>query len=264
MKNLLLSALFLASAATASHAQTADEYTPADRTSRLRFGVFVAPTRAWMKPAASTDDRGEFNVQNRGAVTGFMWGLMVDYNFAENYAIATGLQYNSAGGQILATAVNTATLAPNTVQRADFTYRVAYVELPFQLKLRTDELTNRLRVFGQLGLTGGINIGKTADYTVNYTNNSGAASVATVSDRKIQGGIGDIAPVMLQLNIGGGTEIGLTDKLAVYLGLFFNNGFAPDATNPQDFDSDVLGYSGSFRDANTRLNNLALKVGLFF
>jgi len=46
--------------------------------------------------------------------------------------------------------------------------------------------------------------------------------------------------------------------------LFFNNGFAPDATNPEKYDGSRLGYQGTFRDGNVRLNNFALRVGLFF
>ena len=69
---------------------------------------------------------------------------------------------------------------------------------------------------------------------------------------------------MFQMNIGAGAEYPLNNKLRAYAGIFFNNGFAPDATNPQDFDEDKLGYKGDFRDANTRLNNFALRLGLFF
>ncbi len=231
---------------------------------KLRFGAFAAPTISFMRPTANTDDRGEFSVENNGSVTGFMWGLMVDYNFAPNYAITTGLQYNSTGGKMIATSVT----SPNTgrkdvVNRADFAYRLAYVEVPLHLKLRTDDLSG-FRFFGQLGLTGGINIGKKADYTVEYIDASGVAQTKSGEAVKLTGGIGNIAPVLLQLNIGVGTEYAVGEKLSAYAGIFFNNGFAPDATNPNNFDEGRLGYSGEFRDANTRLNNVALKLGLFF
>ena len=262
MKSLILSATLLLAGASA-FAQDGETGGSSIDVRKLRFGAFAAPTISWMKPTANTDDQREFNTENNGTITGFMWGLMIDYNFAPNYAIATGLQYNSTGGKVLATAINTTSPANNSVQRADFAYRVAYVEVPLHLKLRTDDLSG-FRLFGQLGLTGGINIGKKADFTVNYTDGNGDDQIATGDDIKLKGGIGNIAPVLLQLNVGVGTEYAIGEKLSAYVGIFFNNGFAPDATNPQDFDEDLLGYKGEFRDANTRLNNVSLKLGFFF
>lgn len=258
MKKYILAATLLLSAAPA-FAQDGD--TRID-VRKLRFGAFAAPTISWMRPTTATDDERKFNVQGNGSITGFMWGLMVDYNFAPNYAIATGLQYNSTGGKILAEAV-TAPTTNNSVKRADFSYRVAYAEIPLHLKLRTDDISG-FRFFGQLGLTAGVNIGKKADYTVSYIDGNGTARDTSGSDVKIEGGIGNIAPILLQLNVGAGTEYAIGEKLSAYFGIFFNNGFVPDATNPQDFDEMLLGYRGEFRDGNTRLNNVALKLGLFF
>jgi hypothetical protein len=79
-------------------------------------------------------------------------------------------------------------------------------------------------------------------------------------DREKLKGLG-IAPVLLQMNIGGGIEIPVTDKMSIYTGLFFNNGFVPDVTNPKELDLD---YKGRFSDGNVRLNNIALRLGMFF
>lgn len=266
MKKLLFSIALLSSAGGAL-AQMDDGGGSSIDVRKLRFGAFAAPTISWMRPTTNTDDDREFNVENNGSVVGFMWGLMVDYNFAPNYAIATGIQYNSTGGKVLARNVteNWQTNPTNTVQRADFQYRLAYLEVPFNLKLRTDDISG-FRFFGQLGLTGGINIGKKADYSVDYWDESGVQRNSAGEEVKITGNIGNIAPVLLQLNVGGGTEYAIGEKLSAYFGVFFNNGFLPDATNPQDFDNSSTGlnYNGEFRDANTRLNNVAFKVGLFF
>ena len=260
MRKQLLAAALLFSAAP-SFAQDMASDSRID-VRKLRFGAFAAPTISWMRPTTATDDARQFNVRNEGSVVGFMWGLMADYNFAPNYALATGLQYNSTGGHIVAEAVN----APTTrdqVRRADFTYRVAYAEVPLHLKLRTDDISG-FRFFGQLGVTAGVNIGKKADYSVSYLDANAAPRDTSGNDVKIRGGIGSIAPLLLQLNVGAGTEYAIGEKLSAYVGIFFNNGFVPDATNPQNFDESLLGYRGEFRDGNTRLNNVALKLGLFF
>lgn len=233
------------------------------RINRLRFGAYLAPNLSWMRPTAATDDRNEYNVERDGSRAGFTYGLMAEYFFAENYGFITGLQVNQTGGSIIATR-NNANPGPRNVMVADFDYRLQYLEIPVGLKLRTDDI-NGFRFFGQLGASLGINIGKKVDYTVTYTDEANA--MQEVSNEKIKltgGGINVVAPVMFQMNIGAGLEYPITNKLSFYTGLFFNNGFAPDATNPEKYDNNRLGYQGTFRDGNIRLNNFALRVGLFF
>ena len=119
-------------------------------------------------------------------------------------------------------------------------------------------------VDGRIAFTGGINIGKKATYTVNYTEADSSGHTATGSKIKLTGAITNIAPVLFQMNIGIGTEYLLNDRMTALFGIFFNNGFAPDATNPDKFDEAKLGYMGEFHDGNTRLNNISLRLGLFF
>ena len=216
-----------------------------------------------MKPTASTDDENKFNVVSDGTKIGFTYGLMADYNFAPNYGIITGIQITQTGGKIITTNKDQA-IQSDKVLKADFNYRLQYVEIPLALKLRTDDI-NGFRFFGQLGASIGFNIGKKADYTVSSVRSNATAAYDTSGTKiKLTGSLGHIAPIMFQMNIGAGAEYPFNNRLTAYFGLFFNNGFAPDATKPDLFDEGKLGYSGSFRDANTRLNNFALRVGLFF
>lgn len=225
---------------------------------KLRFGAYVAPTISWMRPTASTDDKNQFNVKSNGSKMGFTWGLMADYNFADNYAVVTGLQLNTTGGKILAERRDQ-TPSASVVEKADFDYKLNFLEIPVALKLRTDEIQG-FRFFGQLGITTGFNIAKKATYEVQYRDESQVAQTAEGDNVKLKGTLG-IAPVMFQMNIGAGAEYPINKKLKAYAGIFFNNGFAPDATKPNNYD---LNYKGEFRDANTRLNNVALRLGLFF
>lgn len=241
---------------------------PAINVSKLRFGAFLAPTISWMRPTAATDDENQFNVSNGGSKIGFTYGLMGEYFFATNYGIVTGIQINQTGGNIIATNKNQSP-TPSTsdqVLSADFNYRLQYLQVPIALKLRTDDISG-FRFFGQLGASVGFNIGKKADYDVKYYQNAGGiGAIRDTSGTKIKlsGKVGNIAPVMFEMNIGAGAEYPINNKLTAYVGLFFNNGFAPDATKPNLFDEAKLGYAGEFRDANTRLNNFALRLGLFF
>lgn len=233
---------------------------------KARFGVFIAPTISWMKPTANKSDDKLYVVEGGGSKVGFTWGLLMDYYFAENYGIATGFQLNHTGGQVAVT-LNPNVTPPtgnNIVRSADFDYSMQYAEVPFALKLRSDEIsTMRIRVYGQIGLTAGITLSKKATYDVIYTDvdeNNNSVVKTAYGDREKLKGLG-IAPVLLQMNIGGGIEIPVTDKMSIYTGLFFNNGFVPDVTNPKELDLD---YKGRFSDGNVRLNNIALRLGMFF
>ncbi len=231
----------------------------------LRFGVFIAPTMTWMKPTSGKSDDKLYLVNSEGSKAGFNWGLMADYFFSENYGISTGFKVNNCGGRITSTLNPNATppVMTNLVKEAYFDYKLQYLELPFGIKLLSDQLPGGFRLFGDIGVAVSINVGKKADYEVTYTdvNTSGVTTDYTVSSEKekIQGT--GITPVLLNLNVGGGIEYALTSKLSLYTGIFFNNGFAPDVTNPKEYDLD---YKGKFDDATNRLNNVALRIGLFF
>lgn len=233
---------------------------------KTRFGLMVAPNISWMKPASSKSNDRLYNVESGGSNLGFSWGLMADYFFTSNYGIATGFQLNTTGGIINATYDinnNSAPSTPNIVKTANFDYKLQYLEIPFGLKLVSDELQGGVKVFGNIGVSLAINLSKKATYEVVYTDTANGTTIertATGDNEKLRGGL-SITPVLFQLNLGGGLEYPLTDKLSFYAGLFFNNGFTPDVTTPKEID---LGYKGSFSDGNTRLNNVSLRVGIFF
>lgn len=227
---------------------------------KFRFGVYVAPTMAWMKPTTDKTDDNLYAPSNEGSKIGFTYGLMAEYHFAENYAFVTGLQVNMAGGKLNTKYLGTS--KTNVVENANFNYRLNYLEIPVALKLRTD-LISGFRFFGQLGLTTGFNIAKKATYDVKYYDGSSNLVSMSGENEKVKGTLA-IAPVMFTMNIGAGAEYPLNDKLAAYFGLFFNNGFAPDATNPKAYTMFKDKNLNDVKDGNTRLNNFALRVGLFF
>lgn len=236
---------------------------------KTRIGLFIAPLNSWMKPTASKSNDGLYLVSSEGSKVGYSWGLMVDHFFAENYGISTGAQLTTTGGIINAKYDPAKLPNPQTagiVKEAYMDYRLQYFEVPFGLKLMSDDISGGLRIFGNIGVTAGINIGKKGSYTIEYTKSSSAippiVSDTTISgeDEKIRGGL-SIFPMLFQMNLGAGIEYQITDKMSMYMGLFFNNGFAPDVTNPKELRLD---HDGVFSDGVVRLNNLALKVGLFF
>lgn len=267
MKQILLIAAFVAATGTNAVAQYYEDQEPVPTQYwgridiyRIRIGAYLAPNISWMKPTANRSNDGDYRVRSLGSKVGFSWGLIADYFFTPNYGISTGFHLNTTGGKIDARKIDSLP-AINTVYGASFDYTLQYLEVPFHLKLRSDPVTsNGITVFGQVGLTAGVNISKKATYTVGYTDNTGFFRTAVGEKEKIFGTFA-VAPIMLQLNIGGGLEKPLTEKLSLYFGLFFNNGFLPDATRPDHYD---LEYAGTFSDGNIRLNSFSFRLGLFF
>lgn len=180
---------------------------------------------------------------------------MVDYNFTENYAIATGLQVNTTGGKI--NTANPAAMNGEVVQ-SSFDYSLQYLEIPLALKLKTDKI-GKFSFFGQAGLSLGFNISKKATYQLTQKTATTDTVYKADAKEKITGPIGNIAPVVFSMNIGIGTQYAIGKKLDAYVGLFFNNGFAPNVTDPTKFNG-----LPAFTDGNTRLNNFALRLGFYF
>jgi len=232
----------------------------------VRFGAYFAPTIAWMHPTTGKSDNGLYSVSSEGSKLGYMWGLMMDYYFAENYAFSTGFNLNTGGGIISTKYVGPAavgsTYVTSNVYNTKFNYNLQYLEVPFNLKLRSDELgQSGVSIFGQIGVSVGFNLAKKATYTVTYSDSTGTILTEQAGNKEKLRGTLAVPPVAFALNVGAGLEYPITEKMSIYGGIFFNNGFAPDATNPGNYD---LGYLGSFKDGNTRLNNFAIRLGIFF
>lgn len=228
---------------------------------RFRFGIYVAPTSAWMKPTADKSKDALHRTNSNGGGMGFTYGLMAEYWFAQNYGLVSGLQMTNNRGNIATSYVGTATA--DYVKSSEISYRLNYIELPLNLKMKTDPISN-FTFFGQAGFSLGVNVGKKYNYDITYVNNDGESVRLHNGEDfdKIRGALA-ISPVLLSMNIGVGAEYPINNKLAAYVGIFFNNGFLPDATIPSKFNFNNADVP-SFQDGNIRVNNFAFRVGLFF
>ncbi|MBX9449742.1 MAG: hypothetical protein KL787_08520 [Taibaiella sp.] len=102
---------------------------------------------------------------------------------------------------------------------------------------------------------------KKTDYSIITTDGAGNAQPAvTGENEKLKGALA-ISPVILSLNVGIGAEYPINNSLAGYFGVFFNNGFLPDATVPRHYKIENV---PDFQDGNIRVNNFAFRLGLFF
>lgn len=227
-------------------------------TKRFRFGAFVAPTISYMKPTTSKSDDNLHNLESGGSKAGFTYGLMAEYWFAENYGLISGLHMNMARGNVLTS--HTQANPTDAVKSSDISYKLNYIEIPLNLKMKTDPIEN-FTFFGQAGFSLGINVAKKIDYSIITTDGAGNVRPAVTGENEKLKGTLAISPVILSLNVGIGAEYPINNRLAGYFGVFFNNGFLPDATVPKHYKIENV---PDFQDGNIRVNNFAFRLGLFF
>ena len=193
--------------------------------SDFRFGLKAMPTLVWLK----SDTKG---VSNDGTKLTFSWGFLAEYYFADNYAIASGVELVSRGGKI------------RVLDTLKYNYRLKYIDLPINIKMRTNEI-GYIRYFGQFGFTPGINIGAKANID---------SKSFSKKDEDVKS---EIAPFNVALNIGLGIEYSLGGNTALVISTNFNNGFL----NISKKHKDAIGNNVDFKIIS---NYVALNVGVLF
>lgn len=171
----------------------------------FRLGLTAHPTLGWVKPETG---------KNNGLTLGFSYGLMGDFNFAENYSFSTGLTITTINGR--STEINprpfyTGNGADPVVY--DLKYRLQYIELPLTVKLKTNKI-GPLKWYGQFGLSNDFNIG--------------AKQNAELAGKEVGHGqnISDYTRFYRAgLIIGAGGEYDLDNRTSLVIGLTLNNGF---------------------------------------
>lgn len=214
---VFLFALALVSASTNLKAQDSD--------TKFAFGLKVAPTIAWLKSETKS-------IESDGSRLGFAYGLMADYHFSKNYALATGIEVSYRGGKTKAEEE----ITPGTINSYKQSLTLQYIELPIAMKLKTNEI-GYITYFGKFGFAPGINIKAKAD---NEVNGEKEDDVSIKSD---------INAFNLSFLAGLGAQYSLGGKTAVLMGITFNNGFL-------DID-DTEGYKATS-------SFLALDLGIMF
>jgi hypothetical protein len=167
-----------------------------------RISLVLEPVISWMKSDCQC-------ATNQGISSGYNFGVKVDHFFDDNYAFATGLTINTAGGKIAYSSIH-----DQQIQ----TYKLKYLEIPLGLRLRSDDL-RRINIYGRFGLSPQINI-KVSDkdnYNIDY----------------------EVRIFDLSYHLGGGIEYSLGRRNALMIGLIFNNGFV-DITKRQNFEDKTI------------------------
>ena len=112
----------------------------------LRFGMQLTPTVSWL-----SSDEVDL-VDSKGVKLGYSFGVVGDWFFKENYALATGLFVNSYGAKMTYSEgmrLNTKNYGQRVVA-GDFALNPLYLEIPLGFKFLTKQYW-RKRFYGQVG-----------------------------------------------------------------------------------------------------------------
>ena len=257
----------------------------------FKFGVHVDPLVSFM---ASNDKK----VVPKGAQMGFGLGVEMEYYFSEgeNYAFTFGgnfalgkggkLSYtsggillpnseldntayfriDSAGASTSATNGLDLSLVPGTTIR----YNINYLEIPFGLKLRTNELgQSYLRAFFHIPMvTVGIPVSARATVDAPTQTTNGLPGYYTNEPSKGENVYKDINFLQLSLGTGAGVEWSPNDDGGLRLvgGFYYNYGFIDAVKKNKFFDNTTIPNNPTFKEnkARTGFHNIGLRIGIIF
>ncbi|MEJ2882758.1 porin family protein [Pedobacter sp. GR22-6] len=193
----------------------------------FKLGLTAHPTVGWVKPQIG---------KSNGVSLGFSYGVLGDFNFAENYAFATGLTITTINGK--STEV-LSTPGPGGSQQtaAGLKYKLQYIEVPLTLKLKTDKIGD-VRWYGQFGLSN--------DFKIGAKLGGDGVGMADGLNEDISNAT-KFYRAGLILGVGG--EFELKGNTSIMGGLTLNNGF----TNIRKNESNTL-----------RNHYIGLNFGVFF
>lgn len=196
--------------------------------SQIRLGLTAHPNFGFLKVE---------NGKGNGLSTGFTYGLMSDFEFAENYCFATGLTVTTINGEgeiINYSPYHTAAAGTNTAYNVK--YKMQYLQIPLSIKLKTDEKDD-MKFYGQFGLSTDFRIGARQD--VEQGNTPLADDIKATDNTKF---------LRAGMIIGGGVEYRLSGKTSLLGGITYNNGLTNIAKKPHSVKNHFV----------------ALNIGVFF
>ena len=105
---------------------------------QVDLGIQIAPS---ISANRVSNDIADFKLENNGTQLSFTGGLIMDYYMTEHIALSTGIWY----------ANKKATLK---VGESQVDYSLQYLQVPISVKMFTNNITDKMRLYFQGGVTG--------------------------------------------------------------------------------------------------------------
>ena len=171
----------------------------------VQFGFGGGVNAGWF--ATSVD---QYN--NNGTRFGGSWGLVTDIFLMEGVAFTTGFDVIYLNGSLTMPYVYDT--IPGTIHR-DF--KTKYLEIPLILTLKTKNIKDKIRIYGQAGFALGFLLSAKADDSFTATEGTNTAETKDIYD--------EIAFTREALILGIGIEVPVYGAAFLRAGFRFNNGF---------------------------------------
>jgi len=226
------------------------------------FGVQASPTFSWM-----TNDNLKIN--GNGSLLGLKLGLIVEKRYSDNIAVSTGIAFHfNAGGKMLydqagnfwKNSIPNATIpytAQDTFQAGtELTYSIRYIEIPFGLRLRTQEFgLFRYYVEPQLMF----------DFR---SNAKGTIRNSTQYDQDKIDITPDVNWFSMAWGLGGGIEYLIANNTTLIAGIYYQQGFinvqssgntlfVPSTTTP-------ITTVAKADNSSSTVNAITIRLGVLF
>lgn len=211
----------------------------------FQLGLQVSPNLSWVKPNSE-------NLERDGLKFGFNFGLIGDFNFADNYSFSTGIGLANAGGKFIKPDVQTIDNV-SRFGKTETDLRLKYIEVPLTLKLKTNEI-GYMKYFAQVGFGIAYNYDAVADEKFNYV--SDPALVLTGGSRSNEDVdySDEVNALRASLILGLGAEYNLSGNTSLLLGITFNNGFT-NVFSEDTYSADENGNAVVARNVDGTNNN---------
>ncbi|MEI6312260.1 MAG: porin family protein [Bacteroidota bacterium] len=218
---------------------------------KTRLGINFNPLLSWSRTPGIEAD-------NKGVRMGFQFGLQLDYYFAKNYGLTTGLYFDYLGTNINYTLTQYDTSKPLPVLYETKTtnylhkYTSQYIELPIGIKLRTNEF-KRITVYGELGASMMVLVSARGT----LINDFDGVKKDQVKVYNTRVNVFDMAA-----SGGAGIEYNIAGKTSIVAGLVYKYAFLNHIKDDK-FKNSIPATLSTASDP-IYLNYLALRVGVLF
>ncbi len=240
----------------------------------FRFGFEASPAFTWLR----TDDN---KVNNNGSNLGFRLGLIGEKYFAENYAFTFGIGFafnqggqltHDVGGNLLPNSDLSDDLLqtyPALPDNVNIKYGIQYVEIPFGLKMRTQEF-GYIQYFAEIPrFILGLRTQARGDIKGTYLDGNGLNTEK--EDVK-----SDVNPITLSWGLGGGLEYNLNENTALVGGIYFQNSIfditkndgikytnVDDNGTKDNFEDDMYDENEK-ENSKATLGSITIRIGVIF
>jgi len=223
-----------------------------DEPKKFQLGFHFSPNVSWLKADSET-------IESDGAKLGFSYGVVADFNIADNYAISTGLNMLTSSVKYNYPDFQEANGTPGEESgRTSADLRFRYVQIPITLKLKTNQI-GYMRYFGQFGLGTAVAYDAAADTEFKYPGNAGTSSKEDVNFD------GQTNFFRASLIVGIGAEYNISGNTSILFGLSYDNGLT-NVFSDEGYNEDANGNAVNPKDEDIKgfNNSIVLNLGVLF